>query len=85
MTSSPTSLPYAPAQPRGLLAALRTQGDAPARLLDAADIDRRYRYWRFRILTTTIVGYALYYFVRANDSVPVTATEGRQPEHSAAV
>ena len=40
---------------------------------NAADLDRAYRYWRFRILTTTIVGYALFYFVRANDSVPVKA------------
>ncbi|MEA2736691.1 MAG: transporter, family, sugar phosphate sensor protein UhpC, partial [Humisphaera sp.] len=36
------------------------------------EIDARYRYWRKRILITAIVGYALYYFVRANDSVPVT-------------
>src|SRR5688500_16007453 len=36
------------------------------------EIDRAYRYWRARILITAIIGYALYYFVRANDSVPVT-------------
>jgi sugar phosphate permease len=39
----------------------------------SVDVDRAYRYWRFRILTTSIVGYALFYFVRANDSVPVKA------------
>jgi sugar phosphate permease len=38
-----------------------------------ADEDRKYRYWRARILTTSIIGYALFYFVRANDSVPVKA------------
>lgn len=38
-----------------------------------ADVDRRYRYWRIRILATTIVGYALYYFVRSNISVPLKA------------
>ena len=74
MTSSPSTLDYAPsARPRGLLAALRTQTDAPVRTLDAADVDRQYRYWRARILVTTIIGYALFYFVRANDSVPVKA------------
>jgi sugar phosphate permease len=74
MTSSPTTFDYAQSpRPRGLLAALRTQTDSPARLLDAHDIDRQYRYWRARILVTTIIGYALFYFVRANDSVPVKA------------
>ena len=43
---------------------------APSAVND--DVRRRFRYWRIRILTTAIVGYALYYFVRANDSVPVT-------------
>ncbi len=33
------------------------------------DVDRKYRYWRFRILATTMVGYAIYYFVRTNISV----------------
>src|SRR5688572_31316428 len=39
---------------------------------DRAVIAREFYYWRARILITAIVGYALYYFVRANDSVPVT-------------
>ena len=39
------------------------------------EVDRAYRYWRRRILLTTIVGYALFYFVRANDSVPVKAMQ----------
>jgi OPA family glycerol-3-phosphate transporter-like MFS transporter/OPA family sugar phosphate sensor protein UhpC-like MFS transporter len=37
----------------------------------SSEVDRQYRYWRFRILTTSIVGYALFYFVRANISVPL--------------
>ena len=40
------------------------------------EVDRRYRYWRHRILLTTIVGYALFYFVRANISVPLKAMGG---------
>jgi OPA family glycerol-3-phosphate transporter-like MFS transporter/OPA family sugar phosphate sensor protein UhpC-like MFS transporter len=37
------------------------------------EVDRQYRRWRRRILLTSIIGYALFYFVRANDSVPVKA------------
>ena len=46
---------------------------SPAPVLDYAssEVDRAYRYWRFRILLTTIVGYALFYFVRANIGVPL--------------
>src|SRR2546423_11698283 len=34
-------------------------------------IDREYRYWRIRLLGTTLVGYAVFYFVRTNISVPL--------------
>lgn len=37
------------------------------------EVDRKYRYWRVRILATTIVGYALFYFVRTNINVPLKA------------
>jgi sugar phosphate permease len=52
----------------------------PAGALDAADEAppaAQYRYWQRRILLSTIVGYALYYFVRKNLSVamPVMETE----------
>ncbi|HEV2292516.1 MAG TPA: MFS transporter [Tepidisphaeraceae bacterium] len=36
---------------------------------ESSEVARRYRYWRFRILATTMVGYAIYYFVRTNISV----------------
>jgi len=55
-----------------LIAAVRTQPDAIVTLNYAPpEIDRQYSYWRIRILATTIVGYALYYFVRANISLPL--------------
>src|SRR5437764_306734 len=57
----------------GLFAALRTHPDVPAAPAAPEQIDRAYRYWRLRILATTIAGYALYYFVRANISVPLKA------------
>ena len=54
----------------GLLTALK---GSPDRVLDyaaaAPDVDRQYRYWRRRLLATTLVGYALFYFVRTNISV----------------
>lgn len=61
-----------------LLSALKSQSDAEV-MLDVTtsgdDIDRQYRYWRKRILLTTIIGYALFYFVRANDAAPVKAMQ----------
>src|SRR3954470_24213660 len=37
----------------------------------SGEVGQQYRYWRTRVLMTTIVGYALYYFVRSNISVPL--------------
>lgn len=54
-----------------LLAALKAQPDAPIRLVDPQQIRSRYAYWRVRIMATSIVGYALYYFVRSNIAVPL--------------
>src|SRR4051812_38689624 len=48
---------------------------APALDPQSSEIDRAYRYWRFRILLTSIIGYALFYFVRANDAAPVKAMQ----------
>jgi sugar phosphate permease len=45
----------------------------PVLSYEAGEVDRRFRYWRQRILLSTIVGYALYYFVRSNISVPLKA------------
>src|SRR3954452_1416295 len=56
-----------------LLAAVMAQPDAPVRVADPAAVGRVYRYWRARVLATTIVGYALFYFVRANITVPLKA------------
>jgi len=43
----------------------------PAEVLieDAAEVKARYRYWQRRILISTIIGYATFYFVRKNLSV----------------
>src|SRR3954469_12352069 len=48
---------------------------SPSLDYQSSEIDRAYRYWRFRILLTSIIGYALFYFVRANDAAPVKAMQ----------
>src|SRR4051794_7129315 len=48
----------------------RTRPNSEA-ITDPAEINRMYRYWRVRILATTMVGYAIYYFVRSNINVPI--------------
>src|SRR4051794_14795617 len=53
----------------GLLAALKAQPDSAAVVADPAEVNRRYRYWRFRILSASLVGYAIFYFVPTN--IPV--------------
>src|SRR5690242_7391954 len=58
-----------------LLAALKAQPDAPLITTDPVDIDRRYRYWRFRILSASLVGYAIFYFVRTNIPVALPAMQ----------
>jgi OPA family glycerol-3-phosphate transporter-like MFS transporter/OPA family sugar phosphate sensor protein UhpC-like MFS transporter len=54
-----------------IVSAPKAQPGAPTLSYSSNELDRQYRYWRVRILVTTIVGYALYYFVRSNISVPL--------------
>jgi OPA family glycerol-3-phosphate transporter-like MFS transporter/OPA family sugar phosphate sensor protein UhpC-like MFS transporter len=44
-------------------------------LTSAGEIKSTYRYWRIRILYTSIIGYAVYYFMRKNISVALPAME----------
>lgn len=55
---------------------MTTASATPVLAYQSSEIDSRYRYWRTRILLTTIIGYALYYFVRSNISVPLKAMGG---------
>lgn len=50
---------------------------APVTITDPAEVEQTYRHWRRRVLLTTIIGYALFYFVRKNLSVamPVMGKE----------
>jgi OPA family glycerol-3-phosphate transporter-like MFS transporter/OPA family sugar phosphate sensor protein UhpC-like MFS transporter len=48
---------------------------ASSRVTDPKEVERQYRYWRPRILIATIIGYALFYFVRKNLSIAMPAME----------
>ena len=39
---------------------------ASAKITDPAEVSAKYRYWQKRVLLTSIIGYATFYFVRAN-------------------
>lgn len=48
----------------------------PAPLIeDTARVDKLYRYWRLRIMYSTLIGYALFYFVRTNLSFAMPGIE----------
>src|SRR6266513_1589424 len=55
--------------PRFLRRVLRIFRPAPAlpiRSTDASEISKQYRFWQKRVLLSSIIGYATFYFVRAN-------------------
>ncbi len=45
------------------------------RIEEPQQVDRAYRYWRMRILYSTLIGYALFYFVRKNLSLAMPGME----------
>jgi phosphoglycerate transporter family protein len=45
----------------------------PVTLTDPAEIKAQYRHWQRRILVTSIIGYAMFYFVRKNLSIAMPA------------
>ncbi len=47
----------------------------PPLSMDADTLRSKYRYWRIRIMYTTIIGYALFYFVRKNLSLAMPGME----------
>jgi OPA family glycerol-3-phosphate transporter-like MFS transporter/OPA family sugar phosphate sensor protein UhpC-like MFS transporter len=65
------------------IAVFKTQPDSAVALADPSQIDSSYRYWRRRVLATTLVGYALYYFVRTNISLALPVM-GRDLHYSKA-
>ncbi|MGA9452531.1 MAG: MFS transporter [Verrucomicrobiia bacterium] len=67
MTPEPASVkPVARASCRGLLGFFQPAPPALVTLTDPAEIAAKYRRWQMRVLIFSIVGYALFYFVRKN-------------------
>ena len=59
-------------QPPALGRLLKIFAPAPLatrRLTDAREVTQKYRFWQKRVLITSIIGYATFYFVRKNLSV----------------
>jgi sugar phosphate permease len=48
---------------------------APVILTEPAEIQRTYRTWQWRVLVSSIIGYATFYFVRKNISVAMPIME----------
>jgi phosphoglycerate transporter family protein len=48
---------------------------APVMLSDPAEIKAQYRYWQTRILISSLIGYAAFYFVRKNFGIAMPALQ----------
>src|SRR6476620_5254644 len=59
----------------GVLSIFRPSERADVMISDAEEIARGYRYWQIRVLTSTIIGYAVFYFVRKNMSIAMPFME----------
>ncbi len=54
---------------------LKPDPPAATQITDPEEVRRSYRYWQNRILFSSMIGYALFYFVRKNLSVAMPAME----------
>src|SRR5437588_1213505 len=58
-----------------LLKPFRAAPPAAVQLTDRQEISRKYRYWQTRVLISSIIGYATFYFVRKNLSIAMPFME----------
>src|SRR5205823_13046287 len=58
-----------------LLKPFRAAPPAAIQLTDRHEIARKYRYWQTRVLVSSIIGYASFYFVRKNLSIAMPFME----------
>ena len=61
------------AQFPGFLKIFEPAPAAPVMLTDPVEVKAQYRYWQRRILVSSIIGYAVFYFVRKNLSIAMPA------------
>ncbi len=59
----------------GLLKILQPEPPAPVAITDPQKIKAEFRYWQQRILYSSLIGYALFYFVRKNLSIAMPALQ----------
>lgn len=62
--------------PAFLAARLRLPAAAPP-ITDPQEVARKYPYWRRRVMTASVIGYASFYLVRANISISADAITGQ--------
>src|SRR5437879_2456628 len=70
-----TSTPVSPRKLPGWLRLFEPSPAAAVILTEPAAIRETYRRWRWRILISTIIGYATFYFVRKNLGVAMPLME----------
>ncbi len=70
----PVSTPPRPRFPR-ILRIFEPPPPVAVTVTDPAEVRSKYRSWQYRVLTSTIIGYASYYFVRKNLSVAMPYME----------
>ncbi len=77
VTVAPT--PQQPTPPGGaidrLLNLFQPAPPLPVTVTDPAEMKRTFRYWQKRVLVSSIIGYATFYFVRKNIGVAMPAME----------
>jgi OPA family glycerol-3-phosphate transporter-like MFS transporter/OPA family sugar phosphate sensor protein UhpC-like MFS transporter len=60
---------------RGLLAFFAPAPPMPISVTDPREVQARYKHWQRKVLITTIIGYAMFYFVRKNLSIAMPVME----------
>jgi OPA family glycerol-3-phosphate transporter-like MFS transporter/OPA family sugar phosphate sensor protein UhpC-like MFS transporter len=75
MLSSPQTENPVPQKSRGMFAFLRPEPPAPPMQGSPQEIKKEFRYWQNRILISSLIGYALFYFVRKNIGIAMPFME----------
>lgn len=60
---------------RRILEPFKPLQNAETMITDENEIKREYRYWRIRMMYSTFIGYAVFYFVRQNMSIAIPLIE----------
>ncbi|SHE64878.1 MFS transporter, OPA family, glycerol-3-phosphate transporter/MFS transporter, OPA family, sugar phosphate sensor protein UhpC [Mariniphaga anaerophila] len=58
-----------------ILSFLKPAPEREQTITDQSELKSKYKYWRTRVLYTTMIGYVMFYFVRKNISIAMPAIE----------